>query len=518
MGKSMIIEAQDSSLVYEKGQKGVLGKLSGVFANFRTGTRNGGRLYNEELVDKRIFGNEDVMEALETRTLFGELDHPEGDRCETLAQNAAVSIIKLEKDADEGVVKGEALILDTPSGRTLKALVDSGAHMGISSRGIGEEIISNGQTIIDPDTYDFITFDVVVTPANKGARLSLVEGKQRDTRLYKSIEKEIDNCISVNQLDQIKKVVESSIPVGKARLCKLIESKITALTSDEDITDEQSEDIDGNEDIIPQEAEVKTEAIKVQEGKLICLESKTSKRELGTKLSEQKLINKELQSSTTKLMNENKDLLAKVEKLEESNTKLQSRLTESRIAERKLVRSTTKLEESNSDTLAKLRKINERKIKNLNEAHSKEVETLNEAKANLETLLKESNEKYARLLEANRELTEKLIESKNVLDENVTLNKQIKQLNEQIKQLKETNQKKLQESKTARSSEIENLQIKLEKAESEINRLTEAKQRISKLPFNVTSANLKYENMNPSQLLSSDDEALFNTMVNMNRK
>ena len=105
-----------------------------------------------------------------------------------------------------------------------------------------------------------------------------------------------------------------------------------------------------------------------------------------------------------------------------------------------------------------------------------------------------------------------------MLDENVTLNKQIKQLNEQIKQLKETNQKKLQESKTARSSEIENLQIKLEKAESEINRLTEAKQRISKLPFNVTSANLKYENMNPSQLLSSDDEALFNTMVNMNRK
>ena len=84
--------------------------------------------------------------------------------------------------------------------------------------------------------------------------------------------------------------------------------------------------------------------------------------------------------------------------------------------------------------------------------------------------------------------------------------------------IKETNQKKLQESKTARSSEIENLQIKLEKAESEINRLTEAKQRISKLPFNVTSANLKYENMNPSQLLSSDDEALFNTMVNMNRK
>ena len=54
------------------------------------------------------------MEALETKTLFGELDHPEGDRCETLAKNAAISITKLEKRPEEGVIYGEADILDTP--------------------------------------------------------------------------------------------------------------------------------------------------------------------------------------------------------------------------------------------------------------------------------------------------------------------------------------------------------------------------------------------------------------------
>ena len=334
MGKSMIIEAQDSSLVYEKGQKGVLGKLSGVFANFRTGTRNGGRLYNEELIDKRIFGNEDVMEALETRTLFGELDHPEGDRCETLAQNAAVSIIKLEKDAEEGVVKGEALILDTPSGRTLKALVDSGAKMGISSRGIGEEIISNGQTIIDPDTYDFITFDIVVTPANKGARLSLVESKQKDTMLYKSIKKEINECISLNQLDQLSKVVENNIPVGKARLKKLIEDKITTLTSDEDITD-KSEDIQGNEDIIPNN---------VQEEPV----------EKTDKLEEQKLVNNELQDASAKLLEENKSLLERAEKAERNNKLLQIKLKESRKLEKK---SEVSLNESKTDKEEIIRKL-----------------------------------------------------------------------------------------------------------------------------------------------------------------
>lgn len=513
MGKSMIIEAQDSSLVYENGQKGVLGKLSGVFANFRTGTRNGGRLYNEELVDKRIFGNEDVMEALETRTLFGELDHPEGDRCETLAQNAAVSIIKLEKDAEEGVVKGEALILDTPSGRTLKALVDSGAHMGISSRGIGEEIISEGQTIIDPDTYDFITFDIVVTPANKGARLSLVEGKQRDTKLYKSIEKEINECNSLNQLDQLSRVVENHIPVGKAKLNKLIETKIATLTSDEDITDEQSEDINvGNEDIIPE---------KVQES--------NAKEQIKAILNEQKLANKELQDASAKLLEENKALLERVEKAEKSNKLLQAKLAESRKVEKEAKLSSNKLEENNNEIVRKLNKINETKIKNLEETYKNEIVSLKES-------LEAKEAEYGKLLEANKKLGEKMVESKNKLDEtnsklgemtskleeaNSLVNEkanQVKLLENQLKDAKTANQVKLEESKKQQNQEVVSLRNQLEEAQSHISKLTEANDRIAKLPFNVTKANLKFESLQASEMLSDDDQALFNTMVGMNQK
>lgn len=503
MGKSMIIEAQDSSLVYEEGQKGVLGKLSGVFANFRTGTRNGGRLYNEELIDKRIFGNEDVMEALETRTLFGELDHPEGDRCETEAKNAAVSIIKLEKDAEEGVVKGDALILDTPSGRTLKALVDSGAQMGISSRGIGEEIIQNGQTIIDPDTYDFITFDIVVTPANKGARLSLVEGKQRDTKLYKSIEKEINECISLNQLDQLSKVVESTIPVGKAKLKRLIENKITALTSDEDITDTKSEDINkGNEDIIPK---------KVQENKLT-----------GQEIAE-------MQEASTKLLNENKELVEKVEKLEKSNKLLQAKLTESRKSEKGKNLSYNKLEESNKQTVSKLendnkevirklKKINENKIKNLDETYKDKIKSLEES-------LKESNAKNTRLLEANKSLSKKAVETNIKLEEansklkgKAELEKQVKLLEGKLKVAEQANKTKLEESKKLNDQEVTSLRNQLTEAKSQISKLTEANTRISKLPFNITRANLKYESANSDMFMNDEEQALFNAMVGMNHK
>ena len=48
--------------------------------------------------------------------------------------------------------------------------------------------------------------------------------------------------------------------------------------------------------------------------------------------------------------------------------------------------------------------------------------------------------------------------------------------------------------------------------------MTEANQRISKLPFDVTSANLKYESYSSREVISDDEQALFNAMVNINKK
>lgn len=507
MGKSMIIEAQDSSLVYEEGsQKGVLGKLSGPFMDFRNGTRNGDRLYNEELVDNRIFGNEDVMEALDTRTLFGELDHPEGDRCETLAQNAAISIIKLEKDAEKGIVDGEALILDTPCGRTLKALIDSGAKMGISSRGIGEEIISEGKTIIDPDTYDFITFDIVVTPANRCARLSLVESKQRDSKLYKSIESEIKECTSVNQLDQIKKVVESAIPLGKQKLVKLIESKVTTLEPDEDITGANSEDINkGNEDIIPNKVQEES-SNKVEENVKVI----TSKQQIKARLNEQINITRDVMNASKTVLEENKKLLKKVEQLESSNELLQAKLEESRENERNSNIALSKLEENHKRTLAKLRKINETKISNINKAHDDEIKSLNESISKMEG-------KYNRLLEANKSLSKDAIECKSKLVENSRLTQQVKDLTLKLQESKNANKAKLEESKKLQESEVTKLQKQLEEANQKIAKLQESKQRLTKLPFNLSNASFVYDNGNENNL-TTEDEALFNTMVEMNQK
>ena len=93
--------------------KGVLGTLKGVFADMKHPTRNG-RLYSRECWEKAL-NSDDVKEKLETRTMFGELDHPE-DRLETLQERAAIVVTKLEMDDKNGVVNGEADILDTPFG------------------------------------------------------------------------------------------------------------------------------------------------------------------------------------------------------------------------------------------------------------------------------------------------------------------------------------------------------------------------------------------------------------------
>ena len=82
-------------------RKGCLGRLEGICADFKNATRNG-RIYCRELWEK-VFADAIFKESLETKTLFGELDHPE-DRLEVLAGEACVVMTDYHIDEDEGVI------------------------------------------------------------------------------------------------------------------------------------------------------------------------------------------------------------------------------------------------------------------------------------------------------------------------------------------------------------------------------------------------------------------------------
>ena len=482
MGKSMIIETQDANTVYEEGKsKGILGKLKGVFADFKHGTRNADRLYSEELWDNRVFNNEDVMEALETKTLFGELDHPDGDRCETKAQNAAITITKLEKRPEEGVIYGEAEILDTPTGKIVKALADSGAKLGISSRGIGEEIYENGQNIIDPETYDFITFDVVVTPANKKARVSLEESKQIN-KLNESFERAINESDTKNQLNQIKEAVDNTNNINKSNLLNLIETKKLSLSSNkENKLLESNKQLAFNllkEKYIENKNELK-ESITAsnnlgEENKKLIEELdyyKNSKEDLKTKLKESISSKNELNAIVENLQNENQSQKAL---LEESNKKIQRLQTKTKI-----------LEKQKSNIINK-------KVEDLQSRLNTEL-SKNESLAKSNAELSKNLEDYSKIILENKQLTEQL--------NNLNKNKLIES-------------KKIEQEKSLQENKIKELQQKITLLEQQAKKTENIEDRFSKLAFDpIGNIKVVAENFKRNDL-SQEDIDLYNALTN----
>ena len=73
---------------------------------------------------------------------------------------------------------GKCRVLDTPAGKILKALVQSGVKLGISSRGLGSVKESKGDTIVEDD-FQLICFDFVSEPSTPDAYMMMSENHQR---------------------------------------------------------------------------------------------------------------------------------------------------------------------------------------------------------------------------------------------------------------------------------------------------------------------------------------------------
>lgn len=167
-----------NNLTYEKlskeemEQRGILGRLVGVCADFITPTRNG-RKYPEQLWEN-IFNSDIMKERIANGVCFGELGHP-ADREETDMEKVCICMPQEPKKGPDGKLRAVFDILNTPNGRILKSLCDYGSTLGISSRGSGDlETDFDGQESVNPDTYNCEGFDIVLLPGVKDARLEYV--------------------------------------------------------------------------------------------------------------------------------------------------------------------------------------------------------------------------------------------------------------------------------------------------------------------------------------------------------
>ena len=147
-------------------------KIKGIFMQADIKNRNG-RVYPMEVLEKEV--RRYTKENIAQKRAFGELGHPEGPTINL--ERASHMITSLQPDGKNFI--GEAKILSTPMGEIVKNLLDDGAKLGVSSRGMGSLAQKNGANYVNGDFYLATAADIVADPSAPNAFVhGIMEGKE----------------------------------------------------------------------------------------------------------------------------------------------------------------------------------------------------------------------------------------------------------------------------------------------------------------------------------------------------
>ena len=127
------------------------------------------RQYPMAIMEREV---QKYKELVQDHRALGELDHPDS----SIINLVNVSHMITEVWMDGKTVMGKCKVLDTPSGQILRALVESGVKIGISSRGMGSVTERMGKTIVEDD-FQLISFDIVSEPSTPNAFMALSENR-----------------------------------------------------------------------------------------------------------------------------------------------------------------------------------------------------------------------------------------------------------------------------------------------------------------------------------------------------
>ena len=147
-------------------------KIKGVFMQADIKNRNG-RVYPMEILQKEV--KRYNKQYINEKRAFGELGHPDGPTVNL--ERASHMITGLYPDGKNFI--GEAKILSTPMGNIVKNLMDEGAKLGVSSRGMGSLDQKNGANYVRDDFYLATAADIVADPSAPNAFVEgIMEGKE----------------------------------------------------------------------------------------------------------------------------------------------------------------------------------------------------------------------------------------------------------------------------------------------------------------------------------------------------
>jgi hypothetical protein len=141
-------------------------KIRGIFMQADMKNRNG-RVYPMEILEKEV--SKYNKKFVKEKRAFGELGHPEGPTVNL--ERVSHMITSLKPEGKNFI--GEAKIMSTPMGEIVKNLMDEGAKLGVSSRGMGSLMQKNGANYVRDDFYLATAADIVADPSAPNA---FVEG------------------------------------------------------------------------------------------------------------------------------------------------------------------------------------------------------------------------------------------------------------------------------------------------------------------------------------------------------
>ena len=190
-------------------------KIKGVFLQSNIKNRNG-RVYPREILVREV--NRYTKEFINKNRAFGELGHPDGP---TVNLERVCHMVKsLTPDGDNFI--GEAKIMDTPYGKIVKGLIDEGAQLGVSSRGMGSIMNRNGVNYVKDDFYLATAADIVADPSAPDAFVEgIMESKEWVWENGVLIEKDIDAWKRQIKEAKQRALEETKLKVFKSFLEKL---------------------------------------------------------------------------------------------------------------------------------------------------------------------------------------------------------------------------------------------------------------------------------------------------------
>ena len=190
-------------------------KIRGVFMQADIKNRNG-RIYPVGTLAKEVKRYNEQF--INKKRAFGELGHPDGPTVNL--ERVSHMITSLKPEGKNFI--GEAKIMDTPYGKIVKNLIDEGAQLGVSSRGMGSLQSGSQGNVVGKDFYLATAADIVADPSAPDAFVEgIMEGKEWvwDNGVLKSMEVE-------RYKEEIEKTKRAELAEKKASIFKHFLNKI----------------------------------------------------------------------------------------------------------------------------------------------------------------------------------------------------------------------------------------------------------------------------------------------------